>query len=350
MEIQSSVPKDSLLLITGANGFVGTALVDILLRNGFTNLRCFVRPSGNHAALTARIKNYPGANVEIIRGNLLVPADCKRAAKDVVVVYHLVAGTGKSYAVCVLNSAVTTRNLLDALVGNTKLKRFVNVSSFSVYTNHKMRRGAVLDETCLIDRDYTVRSDAYSFGKIKQDDVVIQYGKENGIPYAILRPGVVFGPGRAGSILGRSGVDSFGFFMHITGRYRIPLTYVDNCAEAIICAGLVEGIDGEVFNVVDDNVPRSGALVRAVKKNLGRFFSVRVPYPLFYLFSWAWEKYCAWSNNQLPPAFNRRKAAAYHKGNRYSNEKLKRLLGWKPSVPMDEALKRYFEYMKRSSQ
>lgn len=248
-----------------------------------------------------------------------------------------------------LDSAVATRNLLEALSESRSLTRFVNVSSFSVYSNYALRRGAVLDETCPIERAHTERYDAYAYGKIKQDDVVIDYGMRRGIPYVIVRPGVVFGPGRGGSILGRCGVDTFGFFMHVTGRFPIPLTYVDNCAQAIVLAGIAERVNGEVINIVDDDLPSSAGLVRLEKRQLGGFLSVRVPYHLFFLFSYAWEKYAAWSGNQLPPLFNRRMCAAYHKGNRYSNEKLKRLLGWLPQVPMGEALWRYFEYRRMNA-
>lgn len=342
--------KDLLILVTGANGFVGTSLVGCLLQSGFTNIRCLVRPSGNHENLGSQISKYPDKTVEIMKGNLLIPDDCRRATKDVSLVYHLAAGSGKSFAGCVLDSALTTQNLLDSLVGNSTLKRFINVSSFAVYSNYKIRRGGVLDETCPVDRDYMERYDAYSYGKIKQDDIVLEYAIKYGIPYTILRPGVVFGPGRKGSILGRSGVDTFGFFMHVTGRHRIPLTYVDNCAEAIMLAGIVDGINGEIFNIVDDNLPTSGTLLKAVKRNLGSFFSIRVPYYIYYCFCFLWEKYSKWSHGQLQPVFNRKRCATYHKGNSYSNKKLKRMLGWKPEVPMDEALSRYFEYMKKVQQ
>jgi nucleoside-diphosphate-sugar epimerase len=120
---------------------------------------------------------------------------------------------------------------------------------------------------------------------------------------------------------------------------------VDNCARAIVMAGLADGAEGEVFNVVDDDLPSSTALVRLVKRRLGRFFSLRVPYPLFYLFCCGWERYARWSQEQVPPVFNARMCAAYHKGNRYSNEKLKRVVGWSPTVTMDDALTRYFEFM-----
>jgi nucleoside-diphosphate-sugar epimerase len=347
--ITNSIPRHSLILVTGSKGFVGSVVVRELLQSGFTNIRCFARTPAGNDKLNETSRAFPDATVQIVTGNLLSPEDCRRAAEDAVLVYHLAAGTGKSFPGCTLDSAVATRNLLNAVVRSPSLKRFVNVSSFSVYSNSTLHRGALLDESCPVERAYTQRFDAYAYGKTKQDDLVVAYGTDHAVPYTILRPGVVFGPGRAGSILGRSGVDTFGFFMHITGRFPVPLTYVDNCAQAIVMAGLADGVNGEVFNVIDDDLPSSAALLRLVKRNLGGFLSIRVPYRLFYSLCWAWEKYAAWSQNQLPPLFNRRMCAAYHQGNRYSNEKLKRLVGWTPKVPMDEALVRYFAYMKSAA-
>ena len=54
-----------------------------------------------------------------------------------------------------------------------------------------------------------------------------------------------------------------------------------------------------------------------------------------------WEKYSSWSKKQLPPVFNRRRCSAEWKGNRYSNQKLKERLGWKPRVPMDRAMETF---------
>ena len=149
-----SLGYDSLLLITGANGFVGTTLVGCLLEAGYKNLRCFVRSPTNRERLDAIVAMHPSASVEIMPGNLLVLEDCKRAVQDVSLIYHLAAGSGKSFPGCVLDSAVTTRNLLEAAAGSPRLKRFVNVSSFSVYSNFGMRRGSLLDESCPIDRNY----------------------------------------------------------------------------------------------------------------------------------------------------------------------------------------------------
>ena len=134
------------------------------------------------------------------------------------------------------------------------------------------------------------------------------------------------------------GIDSFGFFIHLGGSNVLPLTFVDNCAEAIVLAGITAGVDGEIFNIVDDELPTSRQFLRIYKRIAGPFFSVRVPYFFTSALCAAWEKYSTWSKGQLPPVFNRRRCAADWKGNRFSNQKLRQLLGWKPRVNMEDAM------------
>ena len=80
-----------------------------------------------------------------------------------------------------MNSVLTTRNLLDAVLEKGLLKRFVNVSSFAVYSNRNLRRGAVLDECCEIEDPPHGRGDAYAYAKIKQDKIVLDYYQKNGL-------------------------------------------------------------------------------------------------------------------------------------------------------------------------
>jgi nucleoside-diphosphate-sugar epimerase len=343
----SNLPRGSLLgptdtvLVTGAAGFVGTRVVALLQEYGVLSVRCFVRPSSRRQDLDRLIAVAPpGQRIDVLTGDLLSRDDCRRAVKGVSVVLHVAAGIDKAFAGAFMNSALTTRNLIEAFLEVGQQKRFVNVSSFAVYSNRSLPRGALLDESCPLEDDAQTRSDAYGFGKLKQDEIVQEYGAQRGLPYVIVRPGSVFGPGKK-ALTGRVGVDTFGFFAHIGGSNPIPLTYVDNCAEAIVLAGVTPGIDGEVFNVVDDDLLTSRQLLQAYRKHAGRFRSVRVPYPLAYALSALWEEYSRRSHGQLPPAFNRRRCAAEWKGNRYSNAKLKEKLGWTPRVPMDEALKRF---------
>jgi nucleoside-diphosphate-sugar epimerase len=326
------------LLITGSNGFIGAKVVEILLEYGFRNLRCFVRPSSQLGRLNQVLKHFGAADdVEMVTGDLLSRDDCRRASEGVSVIFHLAAGIEKSFAGAFMNSALTTRNLIDAFLEHGQPSRFVNVSSFAVYSNLKSRRGALLDESCALEDSFQERYDPYGFGKLKQEQLVIDCGEKCGLPYVILRPGTVFGPGRR-SLSGRVGLDTFGFFLHMGGSNVLPLTFVDNCAEAIVLAGLQPGVNGEIFNIVDDDPLTSRQYLRAYKRSAGSFFSVRVPYLFAYALCVFWEKYSRWSKGQLPPVFNRRRCSAEWKGNRYSNQKLRQRLGWKPRVNMEQAM------------
>lgn len=341
-------PQDT-VLVTGAAGFIGARVVECLLRYGYGNIRCLVRPAGRRERLDA-VRNLcdKGAEVEVVQGNLLSREDCSRVTRDVPVIYHLAAGRGeKSFPEAFMNTVVTTRNLLEASHQHRCVKRFVSVSSFSVYSNRNKPRPGVLDEACPVEAQPALRGDAYSFAKLKQDEMVAEYGARLGIPYVIVRPGVVYGPGNE-KITGRVGIGTFGVFLHLGGSNPVPFTYVDNCAEAIVLAGLKAGVDGEVFNVVDDDVPSSRAYLKMHKEKARSFFSIYVPRPLSYVLCFLWEKYSAWSEGQLPPVYDRRTWYVYWKKTRYSNEKLKRQLGWKPRVATADALDRYFEaYRKR---
>jgi nucleoside-diphosphate-sugar epimerase len=200
-----------------------------------------------------------------------------------------------------------------------------------------MKRGALLDETSPLETAPQERYDSYAFGKLKQEELVREYGIARGLPYVILRPGTVFGPGKK-DLTGRIGIDTFGFFIHVGGSNLLPLTFVDNCAEAIVRAGLVPGVDGEIFNVVDDELRTSVQFLRAYKRRTKRFFSIRLPYVAAYGLCALWEEYSRRSQGQLPPAFNRRRCAAEWKGNRFSNQKLRQKLGWRPRVGMNDAM------------
>lgn len=341
----SIIRSQDRILVTGSNGFIGKQVVKTLLHYGFRNLRCFVRPSGDLSALNAIRDSFPDADVALMKGNLLSRDDCRRAVEDVSVIFHLAAGIDKSFSGAYMNSVVTTRNLLDASSGDRSLKRFVNVSSFAVYDGSKIRHGALLDESCPVEAQPWLRGEAYCYGKAKQDELLYEYGRKHGIPFVVVRPGAVFGPGK-NAITGRVGIGTFGIFMHMGGSNRIPFTYIDNCADAIVLSGIKKGVEGEVFNIVDDDLPTSREFLRMYKKNVGHFRSIGIPQWLSQSLCYSWEKYSAWSEGQFPPVFNLSRWAAEWKGHRYSNQKLKQLLGWSPKVPRQEAMGRYFDYIK----
>jgi nucleoside-diphosphate-sugar epimerase len=335
----SFVRESDLILVTGATGFIGVKVVRNLLDRGFRNIRCFIRRSSKARDLQSLTEGYRADAIQFFQGNLLSPADCVDAAKDAKVVIHLAAGRGeKSYPDAFMNSVVTTRNLLEACAQNRCIRRFVNVSSFAVYAN----RGGMLDEKCAMENRPELRGEAYCFAKTKQDQIVMEYGDQGRIPYVIVRPGVVYGAGNL-AISGRVGIGTFGIFLHLGGSNRIPLSYVDNCADAIALAAIKPGIDGEVFNVVDDYLPTSRQFLRLYKQNVKRFRSIYVPKAISHVLCGLWERYSKWSEGQLPPVFNRNRWDSLWRKTAYTNAKLKAQLGWRPTVSTREGLKRYFK-------
>jgi nucleoside-diphosphate-sugar epimerase len=336
-----AVDKSDLILVTGAAGFIGVSVVQRLLEEGFRNLRCFVRPFSQTERLNTVLRRFAvESDVETVRGDLVSREHCASAARGVSVIYHLAAGFDKSFAGAFMNSAIATRNLMDAFLELGEPKRFVNVSSFAVYSTMKLKRGASLDEDCPLEDAPQDRYDAYAFGKLMQEELVRRYGVTRGLPYVILRPGTVYGPGKK-ELSGRIGIGTFGFFIHLGGSNLLPLTYVDNCADAIVLAGVVPAAAAETFNVVDDELLTSRQFLRAYKRRVGSFFSVRVPYPLAYALCALWEKYSNLSRGQLPPAFNRRRCSAEWKGNRFPNRKLREQLGWRPRVGVNDGMSRF---------
>lgn len=339
--------SNDIILVTGAGGYIGSRVVKTALSFGPVHLRCFIRPSANIGFFSSLQKEYPRSQLEIMTGNLLSHEDCRRATRDVTIIYNLAAGNDKTFAGCFMNSVISTRNILQATKDSPSLKKFIHISSLAVYSNKGLKRRSVIDEDCSVDDNIASRYEPYTFGKFKQDELVINWCSQYNIPFVILRPGYVIGPGKK-AIPSRVGIDTFGIFLHLGGRNHIPLTYVDNCAEAIVLAGLMEKATGEILNIIDDDLPTSRKLLRLYKREVGRFFSIPIPYSLFYLFSYAWEAYSKHTKGQFPPAFNRNRCRTYWKGNRYSNRKAKSLLDWSPKVSMKEALALYMQYQKHN--
>jgi nucleoside-diphosphate-sugar epimerase len=343
------VSPDDPILVTGAAGFIGSRVLQGLLNRGFRNLVCFVRPSGNVALIEGLIRRYsPDAQIRVIRGNLLCREDCVAACKDVALIFHLAAGIGeKTPSDTFLNSVNSTRELFEAIPKSSHLRRFVLVSSFAVYSNRNKAKGRLLDESSPLEKESELRGEAYSVAKVKQEQLVVESCTMRRIPYVVLRPGSVYGEGRT-EIMGRVGLERRGFFLHLGGSNTIPITYVENCADAIILAGLIEGVEGEAFNVVDDDLPTSREFLNLYKTHVGGFKSIYLPHAVSYLFCCIWEKCSELSGGRLPLIFNRRRWHADWKRTQYTNKKLKDKLNWKQTISTAEGLRRYFESFKEN--
>jgi peptidoglycan/xylan/chitin deacetylase (PgdA/CDA1 family)/nucleoside-diphosphate-sugar epimerase len=258
--------------------------------------------------------------------------------EGVELIFHLAAGKKGTAADLFLDSVVASRNLLDA-VADRKPMRIVLVSSFSVYGVAGLGRGAKVNEQTVLEPHPEWR-DHYSFSKLRQEQLFWEYQQRNGFELVVLRPGVIYGPD-GGHFSTRVGLTIGKWQLHFGGANSLPLSHVDNCAEALVVAGTHPSAAGEVYNVHDDDLPTCREYLRAYKKHVRKIRSVSVPYFAVKLLSSIIAKYHRYSKGQLPAILSPYKAASLWGGNRFDNSKL-RSIGWRQLVPTADGLQRSF--------
>lgn len=329
--------------VTGASGFLGGELVRSLVRLGADRIRCLVRPVTEPARLAPL--EALGSRVQVVPCRLDDPAGLAAALAGVSVVYHAAAAKRGSPAALVAGTVVPTEHVLRA-AARVGVERAVLVSSFSVLGVADLGRGAVVDETVPLDPHPEAR-DAYAFAKHRQERLAWRVAAETGLPLVVIRPGFVFGPGQ--ELLGsRIGLRFPGLFLHLGGRCAVPLTYVENCADALALAGTAPGAPGRALCVVDDDLPESRALLARYRREVEPLRAVPVPLPLLRLLARANAWYSQRTDGHLPPLLTPYKVASLWRPQRFSNRLAREVLGWTPRVPMAEALDRTFAALARS--
>lgn len=324
------------VLVTGSNGFLGAALVRTLLERESETVSCLVRPGSSIARLTG----LSSERARIVRGELSSKAEAARLLEGVGTIYHLAAAMSGAPSDMYLDTVVASKHLLEAVGELTNPPRLVLVSSFSVYGVADLPAGAVVDESTPLETRPEAR-DVYAQTKLRQERLFREYQERAGFELVVLRPGVIYGP-TGGVLSGRVGLQFPGVFLHLGNQNLVPLSYVENCADAVALAGSAKEAAGEVYNVHDDDLPRAGEYLREYEREVKPLCSVPVPYPLLLVGSHLIERYHRYSRGQLPAVFTPYKTKSLWKRQRYTNQKLKGL-GWTQPVPTEEALRRTFE-------
>lgn len=331
-----------MILVTGANGFLGRAVVERLLQRGESHMRCLVRSDRSIESLEATCRKYSSARVEICRGDLTSTHDAATATSGVSAIYHLAAEMRGAPSDLFMNTVVGSKNLLEAAI-HASTARIVLVSSFGVYGTSGLARGACVDETTPLEQ-HPERRDVYSHCKLRQEQLFWEYRHEHRFELVVLRPGVVYGPGGT-AISSRVGLHIFGVFWRMGGRNMLPLTYVENCADAIVIAGRHPDSDGQIYNVVDDDLVTAKEYLSAYRHNVRRLWVLPLPYILTRSISRAVERYHVYSKGQLPAVLTPYKSACLWKGHTFDNSKLKGI-GWRPSISTTRGLDNTFSHFR----
>lgn len=314
------------VLVTGASGFLGRAVVRAASHAGHEVI-AMVRPTARTDGL-----GWSG-NVTIVRGDLR-QRGAWIDAMSVDAVIHLAAAASGDLPTQFAGTVVATENLLRQLDWPA-IRRFVHISSFSVYDFSSIRSGAVLDEAVPLEPT-PMRRDAYTTTKLIQERLVVEACEGHSTPLTIIRPGAIFGPGKTWNF-GRVGsLKGLDFVFAPNARAR--LTHVENCAEAIVRALDAPSAAGGIYNIVDDDLPTFGQFYKMCRAN-GAPVGRMVPVPWWLLASAGWmidrmNQRLFKGRAKLPEMLSYPRQHVQWKPIRYSNERAKRDLGWYPRVAL----------------
>jgi 2-alkyl-3-oxoalkanoate reductase len=328
-------------LVTGASGFIGSHVVERLVRAGFA-VRGLVRQTGKAARVRA-------SGAEPCFGDITSPPSLKQAVQGIDVVFHLAArvtdwGPWPPFA---RDTVTGTENVLRA-AAEAKASRFVLVSTVNVYDDRVADRMRVVTE----DVPHNDRGDRalgyYSLSKLRAEAAAWRYHQRGDLAVSVLRPAWVYGP-RDETILPRL-IDFLRSPMACWIGRRDPVVdpvYVTDVAEAVLAAATRPESVGQAYNVAPVEEVRLrtffGALCSQLDVPLPRWTA---PYGLVKAATLIMEVGARSLHFRDPPPLTRAGLALVTADRHHDPAKAERELGWRAVVSLEEGVRRTAEWMK----
>ena len=271
-------PADA--LVTGAAGFLGRRVVARLREQGKTVRVLVRRPVAAYA---------DDAGIQTVVGDLGDPRIVRHAVKSVPLVYHVGAAMRGGPRDFEAGTVWGTRNMIEACVAESTA-RLVYVSSMSVFDHAGRDPGAVMTESSPLEPHPEWRG-AYTQTKLSAERMVLDAVAKHGLPAIIVRPGQIFGPG-AEKVTPNGVIGLAGRWVAVgDGAQALPLVYVDDVVDALLCAAEAPLPVQRVFNVVDTSrVTQQDYLARCRRKLGDEIKVVRVPRWTFMLLGFGVEQ------------------------------------------------------------
>jgi len=309
------------ILVTGANGFVGARLCEILLERGHA-VRALVRQSSN-------LFRLGGVDVDLVYGELGDFPSLIAAAEGVDIIIHT-AGRIKAPSLAEYMEANKqgTKNLIKAVTEVApNLQRFVYVSSLAA-------GGPGPDERPVTEDDPPRPVTPYGASKLAGEKETLSFTDR--LPVTVIRPPGVYGPGDT---------QVLGFFRtvcwHIKPYFGAPtaklrLVFVDDLIEGLILAAEKEEAVGEVFYIADDKNYTWLELETIIARE-AHVWAVPVRIPHWFVRSIAALSELAYKPTGKTPALNRHKAEDFLQANwSCSVAKAQRMLGYRCRFPFEK--------------
>lgn len=176
------------VLVTGADGFIGSHLTELLLEKGYKVKALSLYNSFNHWGWLEDIPKTE--NLEIISGDIRDPHFCKEITQEIDTIFHLAALIAIPYSYVAPDSYVDTNvkgtlNICQAAKEN-KVARIIHTSTSEVYGTAQY---------VPIDEKHPKQAQSpYSASKIGADAMAMSFYNAFELPITIARPFNTYGP------------------------------------------------------------------------------------------------------------------------------------------------------------
>jgi nucleoside-diphosphate-sugar epimerase/predicted dehydrogenase len=324
------------VLVTGATGFVGSHLVEKLVQRG-VGVRALVRP-------TSRIGPLRSLDIDWVDGDLGDVEKLKKALDGTEIVYHCAATTKGTWWDYLEGTIRGTERLLTA-ASSVGVRRLVHISSLSVYAVSQFADHERITEDMPLEPHPEQRGH-YTQSKVEAEKLVVAHAKDTGLPVTILRPGTIYGPG--GKIffprIGYSFKNRL-FLILGNGTHPLPLTYVENVADAICLAGSHPEAVGQIYNIVDnEEITQREYVVELIRRLHLRALTLRVPFSFLSVMVTLLEAGAHLTNGKYSPPLTRYRLVSNTRHLYYDTSRATTQLQWRPAIPLSEGLQRTFEW------
>lgn len=253
-----------LALVTGGNGFIGSHLVEALVKKGY-RVRCLIRKTSNLIWLN----DIP---VEISFGDVTDPASLQAAAQGIDYAYHLAGAiTAKKAEDFYRVNVQGTENLIKACLERAPgLKRFILASSQSA-------AGPCSDDSGKNEMDRPCPITHYGRSNLEAEQVLLSYG--DSLPVSLIRPPSVYGP-RDTMILTYFRIVKRGIkpLLGFTRPKFISLCHVSDLVRGFLLAGENRQAIGQVYFIGDGEIYSRAEVLDAIAEALSvRPVTVHLP-------------------------------------------------------------------------
>ncbi|MFZ1491004.1 MAG: NAD-dependent epimerase/dehydratase family protein [Ilumatobacteraceae bacterium] len=317
------------VVVTGAGGFVGRALLDSYRSVGWDVAGVELSPAPDWAR-----------EWDVVAGDVSEPGTWQEHLVGADVVVHTAAlvsnvvSRRRAWQVNVCG----TRNVVEA-VAEGGAKRMVQFSSLAVYSHH---RDGVLDE------HHPVRpsGDVYGDTKIAGEQVVLQAHAAGEVQATIVRPGDIYGPGsRPWTILPVQSLKSHQVVLPAMGKGVFSPIYVDDVVEFVRTAAQHPAAIGEVFNLTGGVAVSTREFISYYSRMLGMRPPPVAPTPVAVGVAAALG--ATLRRLGRPSEVNAATMRMLAATGTVSIDKARRLLGWEPRVPLAAGMARTEAWLRR---